>query len=229
MIGIIGAMEQEVNAIKAHMTQIKEETNKGYTISTGFINNKEVALIQGGIGKVNATISASLLLDNYSIDYLINIGSAGGLDVNNEVGDIVVSTEVVHHDVDVTAFGRSLGEVPGMPQFFKADQTLVTLVEDVLKEEHRPFTIGLIASGDQFISSPSQFERVKKDFPSAICVEMEAASVAQTCHIYQTPFIIVRSLSDIYQKGDNNIQFDEYIEKASVASAKLCADLIAKL
>ena len=92
-----------------------------------------------------------------------------------------------------------------------------------------PFTIGLIASGDQFISSPSQFERVKKDFPSAICVEMEAASVAQTCHIYQAPFIIVRSLSDIYQKGDNNIQFDEYIEKASVASAKLCADLIAKL
>lgn len=226
MIGIIGAMEEEVAAILELMQVSQTQVNQGYTFYEGTMNEKTVVLVQGGIGKVNAAVSTTLLLTQYDIHFVINIGSAGGLKLNQNVGDVVVSTGVLHHDVDITAFGRALGEVPGMPCVFQPDKGALKQVEMILQNSQQPYHLGLIVSGDQFICREDQVLTIQKHFPDAMCAEMEAASIAQVCHVFKIPFIITRSLSDIFQKGDNHIQFDEYLKKASQASAKMCYRLV---
>ena len=229
MIAVVGAMEEEVAEIKKYMDITSMQTIHGYTFYEGTIANTKVVVVQGGIGKVNAAISTTMLLTNYDIDFLINVGSAGGLSLSQNVGDVVISTGVLHHDVDVTAFQRELGEVPGMPRIFEPDKKALKLVENILKDLHLSYHMGLIVSGDQFICRDDQVSQIKKNFPDAICAEMEAASIAQVCHVFQVPFIITRSLSDIYQKGENHVQFDEYLKQASQVSAKMCYHLISIL
>jgi len=229
MIGIIGAMEEEVAEIKAMMTVQQISKQHGYIFYEGLMNQHEVVLLQGGIGKVNAAIATTLLLTCYEIDYVINIGSAGGLHSYQNVGDVVISSQVVHYDVDVTAFQREYGEIPGMPLYFKPDQDLLTRVQNILQTQHHVAHVGLIASGDQFVSKNDQVTMIQKHFPQAMCVEMEAAAIAQVCHVFQKKFIITRSLSDIYNKGENSIQFDEYLRQASLASARMCYALISEL
>ncbi len=229
MIGIIGAMEEEVEAILALMEINKKEVNHGYTFYEGFMAKKDVVLVQGGIGKVNASISTTLLLTQYPVDFVINIGSAGGLSLEQNVGDVVISTGVLHHDVDVTAFGRKPGEVPGMPCIFQPDAIALKQVETILKDSHQPYHLGLIVSGDQFICREDQVSQILNVFPNAVCAEMEAASIAQVCHVFDVPFIITRSLSDIYKKGENHIQFDEYLKQASQSSANMCYHLVSTL
>ncbi len=230
MIGIIGAMEQEVTEILKLMDLKEQKQYLDYTFYEGTLANQPVVLLQGGIGKVNAAISATLLFSHYDIQFVMNIGSAGGLlPKQQNVGDVVISSHVVHHDVDVTAFQRKLGEVPGMPCYFEADHSLLTKVENILRQQNIPSHVGLIASGDQFISLDSQVETIRKHFPEAMCAEMEAAAIAQVCYVFKKPFIITRSLSDVFQKGENSIQFDEYLKKASYASAQMCYALISSL
>lgn len=226
MIGIIGAMEEEVDALKELMVINKKDERQGYLYYVGQMANKDVVLVQGGIGKVNATISTTLLLTNYDIDFVINIGSAGGLKENQNIGDVVISDKVVHHDVDVTAFSRAYGEVPGLPLYFEANHDLLNHVKRILNQHHITSHVGLVASGDQFVSRKDQVDMIMKHFPDAMCSEMEAASIAQVCYIFQKDFIITRSLSDVYNKGDSSIQFDEYLKKASQNSATMCLELI---
>lgn len=229
MIGIIGAMEEEVSEILKYVDLRNTKEIQGYKFHEGTIANKNVVLMQSGIGKVNSTLSTTLLFTNYDIDYVINVGSAGGLDLTQNVGDIVISAAVAHHDVDVTVFGRAWGEVPGMPQTFLPDEYLCSKVKEIIESNQYVCHTGLIVSGDQFISQKEQVETIQKHFPNAMCAEMEAASIAQVCHVFNKKFIILRSLSDIFNKGDNSIQFDEYLKKASRASAKICNDLVSVL
>lgn len=226
MIGIIGAMEEEVSALKDLMDIDHIDEKQGYIYHVGKMADKGIVLVQGGIGKVNATISTTLLLTNYDIDFVINIGSAGGLKDYQEVGDVVISDRVVHHDVDVSAFGRELGQVPGLPTYFKADNELLETVKEVLSKKSIQSYVGLIASGDQFVSKESQVNHILNNFSDAMCCEMEAASVAQVCHVFNKRFIITRSLSDVFNKGDSSIQFDEYLKKASINSAQMCLELV---
>ena len=229
MIGIIGAMEEEVSEIlKLVQLQEKKEYQE-YIFYEGIMHQHNVVLLQGGIGKVNAAIATTLMMLHYDIDYVINIGSAGGLHMDQNVGDVVISSKVAHHDVDVRAFGRPIGEVPGMPLYFEPDQELLKKVQDILQKNDISSHVGLIVSGDQFISTSQQVETIKKNFPQAMCAEMEAASIAQVCHVFGKKFIITRSLSDVFNKGENSIQFDEYLKKASQASAKMCYELISTL
>ncbi len=226
MIGIIGAENEEIKAIQSYM-MIEEEIKKGtYTFFKGTIENKDVILMHGGIGKVNAAVATTLLLTLFPIDYVLNIGSAGGLNPKQNVGDIVVSTNVVHYDVDVTAFGKELGQVPGMPTSFQADEHLLAIVQKALKNENRVSHIGLITSGDQFVAREDQVNFIHKNFHEAICVEMEAASIAQVCYAFNIKFIIIRSLSDVYGHEESAIQFDIYLKNSSQVSAKLCHDVI---
>ncbi len=229
MIGIIGAMEQEVNELKKLMDVSKTEKKLDYTFYIGLIANKECVLVQGGIGKVNSAISTTLLLENYSIKYVLNIGSAGGLNLSQNIGDIVVSTNISYHDVDVQAFGYLYGQIPGSPAMFHADEHLRDITINILKKINKPYHCGLVVSGDTFISNSKHIKHVNNHFKDAICVEMEAASIAHVCHIYHIPFIIIRSISDIYGKGDNSIQFDEFIIDASKVSAKLCYKIVEQL
>lgn len=227
MIGIIGAMEEEVAAIKEYMDIVATKKILDCTFYQGMIDKQEVVLLQGGIGKVNAAICTTLLLTNYQIDYVINIGSAGGLSLNQEVGDIIVSSEVCQHDFDITAFkNRVLGEVPGLPPRIKANEKLVIKAKNILNQMNQPSEVGLIVSGDQFIASEELVLKIKNNFKDAKCAEMEAAAVGQTCYKFDVPFIITRSLSDVFGKGDSSIQFDEYLAKAAKASCQFCLALI---
>ena len=169
MIGIIGAMEEEVAEILKLVEIYEKKDYQGYTFYEGVMNYHQVVVLQGGIGKVNAAISTTLLLTHYDIDVVINIGSAGGLHKYQNVGDVVISSGVIHHDVDVTAFGRSLGEVPGMPCIFLPDEKLLTYVQGILQEQNISSHVGLIASGDQFIARKEQVAAIQKAFPEA-CV-----------------------------------------------------------
>lgn len=229
MIGIIGAMEEEVQALLDLMNCQKTVQKMEYKYHVGKIADKECVLVQGGIGKVNAAISATLLFENFNIDYLINIGSAGGLKLDEEVGDVVISTEVVYHDVDCTAFNYKYGQMAGCPETFKADHLLVKKTNEILEKQNIKHHQGLIVSGDAFVSSQNQVSQINKFFPEAKCADMEATAIAQVCYVYHIPFIITRSLSDIFGKGNNEIQFDEYLKKASLASAKMCYLLIDSL
>ena len=226
MIGIIGAMQEEVSALlnKAEIT--KENKLLDTVFYEGVIEGKEVVILQGGIGKVNSAICVSLLLTNYDIDYVINIGSAGGLKQEQNVGEVVVSNAVAYHDVDLSAIARPQGELPHLPRFINSDKWLVKKASQILDGMGIQENVGLIVSGDQFISQENQVSKINNDFPKALCSEMEAASVGHTCYKYNIPFIITRSLSDVFGKGDSSIQFDEYLKVASEQSARLCIELI---
>lgn len=228
MIGIIGAMQEEVSALlnKAEIT--KENKVLDTVFYEGTIAGKDVVILQGGIGKVNSAVCVSMLLTTYDIEYVINIGSAGGLKDSLNVGDVVVSECVAYHDVDLTAFSRPVGELPDLPRYIPADKKLVEKAVNVLRELNINENVGLIVSGDQFVSTETQVSKIKKDFADALCSEMEAASVAHTCYKFNVPFIITRSLSDVFGKGESSMQFDEYLKIASENSAKLCVELIKK-
>ena len=223
MIGIIGAMAQEVDAIKKHMKMQEEKRILDCIFYIGTMEDKEVVVLQGGIGKVNAAVCTTLLLSNFSISYIINIGSAGGLHINQNVGDIVVPTSVAYHDVDAT---DTLGQIPEYPAIYFPDQNLqqlaITCITDMGISAHQ----GLLVSGDQFIAKEEQVQTIRKNFADAICVEMEGAAIGQTCFKYQVPYVILRSLSDIYGKGDSTVQFTTYLNTASKNSALLCKNLI---
>lgn len=231
MIAIIGAMEEEVAAVKEFMIVEKQSFLLALPYYIGTIEGKSVILIQGGIGKVNTATYLTMLLTKYEeIDIVINVGSAGGLDDNQSVGDVVIATEVAHHDVDVSAFNYEIGHVPGFDnKTFSCDEELVKIANEIIKDIGVNAHVGLIVSGDQFINSGEQVSKIKINFSKAKCGEMEAATIGQVCHLFNKRFIITRSLSDVFGKGDSDIQFDEYLEKASSSSAKLCQQLICKL
>jgi len=229
MIGIIGAMKEETDALVALMNVEKETDVLTYHFYQGKLGQADAVVVQGGIGKVNAAISATTLLNDFDIDHLINIGTAGGLLEQENVGDIIVGKEVVHHDFDLLGFGRPYGQVPDLPFPFKADEEMVRLCEEALADINVPHHAGLIASGDQFVCRQEQVDAIMSHFPESMCCEMEAASIAQVATVFGVPFIITRGLSDIFGKGDNGIQFDDYIHQAAASSAKMCYELAQKL
>lgn len=220
-VAIIGAMEEEVQLLRDQIENLETATHAGFEYYSGQIAGKEVVLLRSGIGKVNAAISTTLLLQVYQPDVVINTGTAGGFHADLEVGDVVISEQVCHHDVDVTPFGYELGQVPGMPACFLPEQKLVEAakkaIDDLGEVSHMN---GLIATGDRFMYNPDDVQATREAFPSMIACEMEAAAVAQVCHVFAKPFVIIRSLSDIAGK-ENAVTFEQYLEKAATHSAKV--------
>lgn len=229
MIGIIGAMEEEVTALKNEMSITEEKKIHQIQFYVGSIEQRKVVLMQGGIGKVNAAYATTIMMEHFAIDLLINIGSAGGLDLQENVGDVVVASSVIHHDFDCTAFGRAFGEIPDMPLAFEASSQHMEIVTKCLEDLELSYHVGLIVSGDQFIAQKQQVETIQKHFPKAIAAEMEAASVAQIAYLYRVPFVILRSLSDVFGKGNSDMQFDTYLTLASKNSALLTKKVIGAL
>lgn len=229
MIGIIGAMAEEVAALKQEMLIEKEAQIHAIRFYIGEIAGQPCVLMQGGIGKVNAAYATTLLMENYHPDYLINIGSAGGLKSTQRVGDVVIGQSVAHHDFDCTAFGRSYGQVPGLPVTFDSEEKLLKATSKALCEMNQRYHTGLVVSGDQFIHTEEQIQTILQHFPNAVAAEMEAASVAQIAYLYQVPFVIIRSLSDVYQNGDHSRQFDTYLALASRQSALLTKKVIGEI
>ncbi|MBD3755411.1 MAG: 5'-methylthioadenosine/S-adenosylhomocysteine nucleosidase [Gammaproteobacteria bacterium] len=228
-IAIIGAMEEEVSLLRSRMQDLQTEIHAGYEFYLGTIDGVNVVLLRSGIGKVNAAISSTILLQLYQPDYVINTGSAGGFHTDLNVGDIVISSSVCHHDVDVTPFGYDLGQVPGMPSCFLPDAKLVKAAQNSIQALNEVVHMhGLIATGDRFMHQAEDVDRTRNNFPEMIACEMEAAAIAQACHTFQTPFVIIRSLSDIAGK-ENAVTFEQYLEKAATHSAKVILEMLTQL
>ncbi|WP_018931511.1 5'-methylthioadenosine/S-adenosylhomocysteine nucleosidase [Gracilibacillus lacisalsi] len=226
MIGIIGAMDEEVELLKEKMEITGTERIANSDFFVGKLEGKDVVLLKSGIGKVNAAIATTILFERYQPDYVINTGSAGGFHHDLEVGDIVISTEVVHHDVDVTAFDYEYGQVPGLPALFQANPILIEKAMLAAKQlDGIEAMKGLISTGDAFMQDEKKVQFVREKFPEMIAAEMEAAAIAQVCYQYSRPFVIIRALSDIAGKN-SSVSFDSFLEKAATNAAKIIIDVV---
>ena len=227
-IGIIAAMNEEMAEIKVKMKNIIEKEILGLIFFEGQINDKECVLVECGVGKVNAARTTQIMIDNFEIEYVINIGTAGGLNENLGVTDVVVGERLVQHDFDITAFGREKGFITGVGKFIETDKELVKKCEAVMNsldfENSFKVITGTIASGDLFCTDKELANSIKTEF-NADCVEMEGAAIAQICHLDKVPFIVVRSISDS-PNGKNHMDFDEYLEVASKRGAEFLEKLL---
>lgn len=227
-IGIIGAMAQEVEILRQLMVEPKITEMAGCKIFEGKINNKEVALLQSGIGKVAAAIGTTLLLELCKPDVVINTGSAGGLNAALNVGDIVISTEVRHHDVNVTAFGYEMGQLPANPAAFLPNEQLVEIATQETQKAGFNAVAGLICSGDLFVNGAEMIANIRQHFPQVAAVEMEAAAIAQVCHAFNVPFVVVRAISDVADKA-SHLSFDEFLPLAAKQSSEIVVAMLNKL
>lgn len=228
-IGVIGAMEEEVHLLRASLDSVNTEQVANCEFTSGTYKGQEVILLKSGIGKVNAAMSTTLLLQKFQPDVIINTGSAGGFDADLEVGAIVISDEVRHHDVDVTAFGYEMGQVPQMPAAFVSSADLMDHAIKAVEElgEHA-YAVGLIATGDSFMADAERVETVRGHFPGMKAAEMEAAAVAQVCHQFGTPFVVIRALSDIAGK-QSNISFEEFLPVAAKHSTQIVLNVVERI
>ncbi|SFH45732.1 5'-methylthioadenosine/S-adenosylhomocysteine nucleosidase [Modicisalibacter xianhensis] len=228
-IGIIGAMAEEVALLASRLENCKTREHVGSTFHVGRLHGVDVVILQSGIGKVNAAVGTTLLLDMYQPEAVINTGSAGGFGSDLQVGDVVVSTEVRHHDVDAVVFGYEHGQVPRMPAAYLPDERLVKVARDCIESlGHLRVYEGLIATGDAFMACPDAVQRTRERFPTMLAAEMEAAAIAQTCHLYGCPFVVIRALSDIAGK-ESNLSFQQFIDQAATHSAEMVEAMVKRL
>ena len=228
-IGILGAMDQEVALLKDTLNNATEQQIAHLTFYSGTLNGIDIVLVKCGIGKVAAAVATTILIHHFGPDYVVNTGSAGGFDTSLSIGDIVIGNGVQHHDVDITHFGYELGQAVGMPTVFECDDTLVNAAEEAAAETLAVKTIrGLICTGDAFIGSDEAAARLRESFPAIGASEMEGAAIAQASYMLDTPFLVIRSLSDIAGKT-STVSFNTYLETAAKNSAELVIAMTAVL
>lgn len=230
MLGIIGAMEVEIEKLREKMTGVTARTVAGMTFYQGELQGKEIVLVRSGIGKVNAGLCSQILVDRYQVDGIINTGIAGSLQNVVNVGDIVLSTTSVQHDVDAVGFGYPLGEIPQLgTKEFPADEHLLAVAERCCKKANPDIQTfkGRVASGDQFVSSREKKNWIRDNF-DAYCTEMEGAAIAQAAYLNQIPYLIVRAISD---KADDsaNVDYNEFEAKAVEHSVRLILSMLGEL
>lgn len=229
-IGIIGAMEIEVAQLKATMWQQRMVTRAKMNFLEGILEDHAVVVVKSGIGKVNAAVCAQILADEFDVDVIINTGIAGSLKPEINIGDIVVSTDVLHHDMDACGFGYPAGQVPQMDVFsFAADEKLRAVAKDVCRRVNPEIGVfeGRIVSGDQFICDRASKERLSKTF-GGYCTEMEGAAIAHTAYLNNIPFVIIRAISD---KADDsaNMDYETFEKKAVEHSVRLVCGFVREL
>ena len=225
--GIIGAMEEEVAKLKAEMTRITESKKAGMNFLKGKLFDKDVVVVRSGIGKVNAAICTQILVDDFKIDRVINTGVAGGLHSELEVGDIVISSDALYHDFDVTGFGYKEGVIPRMEtSTFTADMELATKAKDICNKVNPDIKcfIGRVVSGDEFVSTNEKKTWLVDKF-NGYCTEMEGCGIAHAAYLNNIPFIIVRAISD-KADGSAKVDYSEFEMKAIEHTVKLMKELV---
>lgn len=229
-IGIIGAMEEEIAFLREKIEIVTTKSLLGLTYHIGRFSGHQVVLVKSGIGKVNAAICTQAMIDHFGVDFVINIGVAGALSPELKIGDILISTDAVQHDMDTTDFGDPIGIIPRMPvSYFPADEALIALAQkaaDVCQLDCRIIT-GRVASGDQFISSKAARETIRKNVQGD-CAEMEGAAIAHTCFLNRIPFVILRAISDEANE-QAGVSFDEFCVTAAKNSSLLAETMITLL
>lgn len=229
-IGIIGAMEEEVLALREKLMDVRQLQKASMDFYSGTLNGKEVVIVRSGIGKVNAGICTQILADVYQVDAVINTGIAGSLKTEINIGDVVISTDTLQHDMDATGFGYEPGVIPRMEtSCFPADPELLKQAEAACREavpKIQVFT-GRVVSGDQFISDKKVKERIVRQF-GGMCTEMEGAAIAQAAWLNGIPFVVIRAISD---KADDSATMDyPTFERQAIAhSVALVENLIGRL
>ena len=229
-IGIIGAMEEEVSILKEKMEDVRIIKKASMDFYEGQLAGKKVIVVRSGIGKVNAGICAQILADMFSVEAIINTGIAGSLNKDINIGDIVVSTDVVQHDMDARGFGYKKGQIPQMPVFFfNADESLRKLAARVCHEVNPDIQVfeGRIASGDQFVCDQKVKDNIVSEF-SAYATEMEGAAIGQAAYLNDIPFLVIRAISD---KADGSAQMDySAFEKGAIEhSVKLTLKMLEEM
>ena len=227
MIGIIAAESKEMNEIKKLMKNIEEKDLFNLQFFTGIIEEAECVLVECGEGKVNAARTTQNMIDNFKIDKLVNVGSAGAINEDLNVKDVVIADKLVQYDFDISGLGYEKGEICNIGKYIYCDKTLVEeckkAIENIENESYK-VAIGTIATADSFCDKPEIAKMVRKEF-NAECVEMEGAAVAQVCYLDKIPFLVIRGISDT-PNGNNKIDFRKYLEIASKQSAKILQNLI---
>ena len=227
MLGIIGAMDSEVQELKNEMPDAKITSVAGMDFYEGHIHDKDVVVVKCGIGKVNAAICTQILADRYKVDSVINTGVAGSLNSDIDICDIVISKDAIEHDMDVTALGYERGVIPDMDNsVFHSDSRLIDVAVKSIEEANlsvKVFT-GRVVSGDQFISDKEKKKWLTDTF-AGYCTEMEGAAIAQVCYFNHIPFLIVRAISD---KADDSASMDypTFEAQAIRHSVNLMAEMI---
>lgn len=224
---IVGAMQEEVEAIQEWLQGEKKEIERYIALPYwhGSIGSHTIYLVQSGIGKVAAAASLIPFLTQFPIDYILNIGSAGGLNDTQEIGDIVIADKTLYHDADVRGFGYELGQLPQMPHYFECDTFLNEKAKVAAESLKIKYHSGLIISGDSFINEKEKINRLKESFPSAIGVEMEASAVGQVAYLYHKPYLIVRAISD-KANAEATLDFPSFLKIASQNSSQLVKKIV---
>lgn len=226
-IGIIGAMEEEIQCIIEEMEIEEKESYAGMIFNKGFVHDSELVLVMSGIGKVNAAICAQILVTKFQVDCIINTGLAGALEESLQIGDVVVSSELLEHDMDASGFGYEKGVIPRMDKsIFVADSKLVELAVKAIGEKKKAL-VGRVVSGDVFVADAEKRIYLNENF-GGLCAEMEGAAIAHVCYVNRKPFVIIRTISD---KADNSAteNFSEFVKDHAHESSRVVIELIKKI
>ena len=225
-IGIIGAMDIEVDALKEQMTGVTRVNKASMEFYQGKLNGKDVVVVRSGIGKVNAAVCTQILADVFEVEAVINTGIAGSLRNEINIGDIVVSTDALQHDMDAVKFGYPKGQIPGMKVFsFVANAALRETAVRVCQKVNPDIQVfeGRVVSGDQFVAGAEKKNEIIKEF-AGYCTEMEGAAIAQTAYLNGIPFVVVRAISD---KADNSATMDNLTFERQ--AAQHCVNLVGEM
>lgn len=227
MIGIIGAMNEELEILLSEMDVEKVNKKANMDFNFGKVYGKKAAVVVCGIGKVNAAVCTQILIDDFKVDRIINVGIAGGLGDEVYPGDIVIADNLVQHDMDATAFGDKLGQIPRLDAYeFKCDSLLVEKAKEACSFlKNKNSFVGRIVTGDQFISSGDKTKWLQSEFGALAC-EMEGGSIAQVCYLNKIPFVVVRSISDNANNGAH-MEYEEFGPIAIKNSTEILKHMLA--
>lgn len=226
MIGIMGAMQEEVDPILAELEDLKSVKIGSNTYHLGRYKDRDLIVAYSRIGKVNSAVTATVMIERFGVKRLLFSGVAGAINPDLKVGDVLYARSLVQHDVDITAFGHKPGFIPETGDFFDADKDLIALAKEVANEQKVDLIEGVIATGDQFVASDEITNRIR-DLFKADAVEMEGASVASVCHSFKVPFFVLRAISDAADM-DAGFSFDEFLKSSAIVSAKFVLKMVEK-
>lgn len=222
-IGIIVAMQEELEKIENKMKNIKIKKVKDLRFLIGKIETKECVLVQSGVGKVNASRTTQVMIDNFELEFIINVGVAGSINDSLNIGDVVIGKHVVQHDFDITAFGHSKGYISGIGDNIKCNQEIIIKFDEMMKnitDRDYKIKLGVVATGDVFCTDIDMKNKIRSNFDADV-VDMECAAIAQVAYLNDIPFAVIRSVSDT-PNGENELDYEQNLELAS----KRCANIL---
>ncbi|XBC43494.1 MAG: 5'-methylthioadenosine/adenosylhomocysteine nucleosidase [Buchnera aphidicola (Meitanaphis flavogallis)] len=227
-IGIIGALNEETIFLRQQIKYLKKTRIHSQIFYTGQLNCIDIILTTSGVGKVSASVTCAILLNLYKIDLIINVGTAGSLDIKLVPGSIILPNNTCYYDVDLTAFGYELGQIQKLPKLFSTNDYMIRLTEIYMLKSNTYYNKNLIISGDSFINKQKYKKTLKEKFPTAIAVDMESTAIAQVCYQFKKPLLIIKSISD-YSDNDALSNFKKFSHLASKNLSKITQNMLKNL